>query len=268
MIKKAHPKLPLKKQCELLGISRSSIYYEPKPRKEDLILMKEIDKQYMKTPFYGSRKMKEILKKQGYKINRKRVIRLMKKMGIEAIYPKPKTSFNNSQHKKYPYLLKDKKISSPDQAWAADITYISIEDGFGYLVAIMDWYSRYVLSWQVSNLLDTEFCLVALEKALSKKKPTIFNTDQGSQFTSNDFTGKLEKNNIQISMDGRGRVFDNIFIERLWRSVKQENIYPRGYENLKKLKIGLEKYFKFYNDERVHQGLDYQVPAEVYHAKK
>lgn len=268
MIEKTHPKLSLKKQCELLSISRSSIYYEPNPRKEDLVLMREIDKQYIETPFYGSRRMKEVLKRKGYSINRKRVVRLMKKMGIEAIYPKPKTSISNSLHRKYPYLLKDKKISSPDQAWAADITYVPIEDGFGYLVAIIDWYSRYVISWQISNLLDTEFCLAALEKALLKKKPIIFNTDQGSQFTSNDFTGRLEKNDIQISMDGRGRVFDNIFIERLWRSVKQENIYLRAYENLNELKIGLEKYFKFYNDERVHQGLNYQIPAEVYYAKK
>ena len=210
--------------------------------------MRELDEQYMETPFYGSRRMREILIRKGYNINRKRVVRLMKKMGIEAIYPKAKTSISNSLHKKYPYLLKNKKISSPDQAWAADITYVPIEDGFGYLVAIIDWYSRYVVSWQLSNLLDTEFCLIALEKALLKKKPIIFNTDQGSQFTSNDFTGKLEKNNIQISMDGRGRFFDNIFIERLWRSVKYENIYPRGYGNLKELKIGLEKYFKFYNN--------------------
>lgn len=268
MIEKKNSKLSLQKQCELLGISRSGIYYKPKDKKEDLILMREIDEQFMQAPFYGSRRMREVLKRKGYNINRKKVVRLMKKMGIEAIYPKPKTSIKNLLHKKYPYLLRNKKISFPDQAWAADITYIPLARGFGYLVAIIDWHSRYVISWQLSNLLDTEFCLIALDQALSKKVPKIFNTDQGSQFTSNDFTGRLEKSGIQISMDGRGRALDNIFIERLWRSLKYENIYPIGYENFKELKKGLKNYFQFYNDERVHQGLNYQTPAEVYYEKK
>ena len=230
--------------------------------------MREIDEQFMQTPFYGSRRMREVLRRKGYNINRKKVIRLMKKMGIEAIYPKPKTSISNSLHSKYPYLLRDKKIIASDQAWAADITYIPLANGFGYLVAIIDWHSRYVLSWEVSNFMDTEFCLLALESALSKKVPEIFNTDQGSQFTSRDFTQRLEKGGIKISMDGRGRALDNVFIERVWRSVKQENIYPIGYENLKNLKIGLKDYFQFYNDKRVHQGLNYQTPAEVYYEKK
>ena len=212
--------------------------------------------------------MREVLVRKGYKINRKKVMRLMRLMGIEAIYPKPKLSKNNPLHKKYPYLLKGKKIYFPNQVWASDITYIPLGSGFGYLVAIIDWYSRYVIAWELSNFLDVEFCLEALYSSLQKTKPEIFNTDQGSQFTSNKFTGHLEKNDIQISMDGRGRAFDNIFIERLWRSVKYEDIYIKEYANLKEVKEGLKNYFHFYNEKRMHQGLNYLTPAEVYYAKK
>jgi len=230
--------------------------------------MRLLDEQFLQTPFYGSRRMKEVLIRKGYKVNRKKVVRLMRLMGIEAIYPKPKLSKSNPLHKKYPYLLQGKKIYFPNQVWASDITYIPLINGFGYLVAIIDWYSRYVIAWELSNFLDAEFCLEALHNGLQKTKPEIFNTDQGSQFTSNKFTQHLERNGIQISMDGRGRVFDNIFIERLWRSVKYEDIYIKEYANLKEVKEGLKNYFNFYNEQRIHQGLNYLTPAEVYYAKK
>ena len=253
-------------QCTLLGISRSGLYYEPKkPSKEDLLLMRAIDEQYLKTPFYGRRRMTIVMKEQGFLFGHKKIRTTMQTMGLEAIYPKPKLSASHPEHKKYPYLLRYKKISRPNQVWAADITYIPLHEGFGYLFAIIDWYSRYVIEWQLSNTLDADFCLEAIDRALLEEKPEIFNTDQGVQFTSQRFTEVLEKKDILISMDGKGRVFDNIMVERLWRSVKYEDIYPKGYEMLPIANQGLGMYFPFYNEERPHQGLQYQRPVEVYH---
>ena len=229
--------------------------------------MELIDEQYLETPFYGSRRMREMLRSHGYIVNRKRVIRLMRQMGLEAIYPRPKTSNRSPEHKVYPYRLRNLSIDFPNQVWCADITYIPLANGFMYLVAIMDWFSRYVLSWELSNTLDTFFCLSALEDALLKAKPTIFNTDQGAQFTSHDFTGRLTQAEIEISMDGRGRFLDNIFIERLWRSLKQENIYIYRYDSVSELEEGLQWYFQFYNFRRPHQSFDYQTPAQVYMAQ-
>ena len=257
-----------RRQCELLGVWRSGLYYEPrKPSEEDLQLMRAIDKQYLKTPFYGRRRMTITMKKQGFFVGQKRIRTAMQFMGLEAIYPKPNLSAGNIAHKKYPYLMRNLTVDHPDQAWAADITYIPLHGGFGYLFAIIDWFSRYVVEWELSNLLDTNFCLEALERSLTGKCPKIFNTDQGVQFTSNYFTSRLEKNGIQISMDGKGRALDNVFVERLWRSVKYEEIYPKGYESLKEVRQGLNKYFVFYNEKRPHQGLEYRTPAEVYHEK-
>jgi putative transposase len=255
----------VEKQCALLGIHRSGVYYRPQgPDPEDLMLMEKIDKLYMETPFYGSRKITLVLKEQGWNINRKRVVRLMRWMGIEAIYPKPNLSRSNPEHKKYPYLLNNERICRPNQVWAADITYIPVRGGFGYLFAIIDWYSRYVIEWQLSNMLDADFCLEALERALSKGSPEIFNTDQGVQFTSSRFTKRLEAGGIRISMDGKGRALDNIMVERLWRSVKYEEVYPKGYEQLPEVNSGLGMYFPFYNEKRPHQSLNYKRPYEIY----
>ena len=230
-----------------------------------IILMEMIDKQYLKTPFYGSRKMLIYLTSEGYFVNRKRVQRLMKLMKIQAVYPKPNLSKNRQEHKIYPYLLKGVKIDRPNFVWSTDITYIPVRQGFLYLAAIIDWYSRYVFSWRLSNTLDVTFCIDALEEALEKGCPEIFNSDQGSQFTSNEFTERLLSKEIKISMDGRGRVFDNIFIERLWRTVKYEDIYLKGYETGKDVKEGLSAYFPFYNNERFHQALGYRTPKEVHY---
>lgn len=207
------------------------------------------------------------MKKQGFFVGQKRVRTAMQLMGLEAIYPKPNLSLGNKEHKKFPYLLRDLIVDHPNQAWAADITYVPLVAGFGYLFAIIDWFSRYVIEWELSNLLDTEFCMEALERSLYQKRPEIFNTDQGVQFTSTQFTGRLEEGGIKISMDGKGRALDNVFVERLWRSVKYEEIYPRGYESLKEVLQGLKKYFEFYNEKRPHQGLEYRTPAEVYYGK-
>jgi putative transposase len=226
--------------------------------------MKLIDRQYLETPFYGSRKMAKHLSRQGKLVNRKRVQGLMRLMGIEAVYPKPKLSQKKKEHKIYPYLLKGLKIDRPNMVWSSDITYVPLAQGFLYLVAIIDWYSRYVLSWRLSNTMDVAFCLGALDEALEKGNPSIFNTDQGSQFTSSEFTQKQLDNNIQISMDGRGRFLDNIFIERLWRTVKYEEIYMKGYETASDAESGLETYFPFYNTKRIHQNLDYRTPEEVH----
>jgi len=249
---------------DLLGISRSSVYYEPVVDEYDLLLKRLIDEQYTLTPFYGSRKMTAHLRRNEHPVNRKHVQRLMREMGLEAIYPKPHLSQPHPEHKIYPYLLRDVSIERKDQVWAADITYIPLARGFMYLVAIMDWWSRYVLAWQTSTSLDTAFCLEALEMALQFGKPEIFNTDQGSQFTSNAFTGMLKDNGIDISMDGRGRCMDNIFTERLWRSLKYENVYLMHYESVPEGRRGINSYFGFFNDDRPHQSLKYQTPAEVY----
>ena len=227
--------------------------------------MRLIDEQYLETPFYGYLKMTRHLREnKGYQVNHKRVYRLMQQMGLRAIVPRPDTSRPHPEHKIYPYLLRGLKITRPNQVWSADITYIPMQRGFMYLVAVLDWYSRYVLSWEVSNTLDGDFCLLALERALQRGQPEIFNTDQGSQFTANAFTGRLEQAEIRISMDGKGRVFDNIFIERLWRTVKYEHIYLREYSNGLELVAGLAHYFDFYNHERFHQSLEYRTPTQVY----
>ena len=264
MVDRHHLLLSIVRQCELLGISRSGLYYQPKGiTEEDLTLMKLIDRQYLVTPFYGARKMAAWLKSQGQKVNRKRVRRLMRLMGLKAIYRRPRTSKPAPGHKIYPYLLGGLRITRPNQVWAADITYIPMARGFLYLVAIIDWYSRYVLSWRLSNTLDAGFCVEALEEALSKGRPEIFNTDQGAQFTAEAFTGLLEQHGIRISMDGKGSYSDNLFIERLWRTVKYEEVYLKAYQDGRDARISLDNYFRFYNTERPHQALGYRTPAEV-----
>ena len=258
--------LSVMNQCQLLNISRSSFYYKPKPIKEqDLQLMRLIDEQYLKTPSWGSRSMRNHLRRLGYKVNRKKVQRLMRLMGLEAIYPKPKTSRPHPQHKVYPYLLRNLEIDRPNQVWAADITYIPMCRGFMYLVAVMDWHSRKVLSWRISNTLDSDFCVQAVEEALSRfGAPEIFNTDQGAQFTAGAFTDLLKSHHMSISMDGRGRVQDNIFIERLWWTLKYQYLYLWSFGNGSELRQGLGQWFKFYNAERSHQALDNLTPDEVY----
>ena len=258
----------LLRQCELLGLNRSAAYYKPKPVKpEDLKLMRLIDEQYMKTPAYGSRSMRNYLVRLGHKINRKRVQRLMRLMGIEAIYPKPHTSRPHPQHPVYPYLLRGLSIDRPNQVWTADITYIPLRRGFMYLVAVMDWHSRKVLSWRISNTLDADFCVEALQDALSRyAAPEIFNTDQGAQFTSAEFTRVLKDHGVAISMDGRGRCQDNIFIERLWWTTKYHYLYLRSFEGGSDLRKGLTWWFRFYNCERSHQNLDNKTPDEAYYS--
>jgi len=249
----------------LLDISRSGLYYQPIGiSEEDLTLMKLIDRQYLVTPFYGSRKIAAWLKSRNYSVNRKRVRRLMRIMGLKAIYRHPKTSKPASGHKIYPYLLGGLRITRPNQVWAADITYIPMARGFLYLVAIIDWYSRYVLSWRLSNTLDAGFCVEALKEALRKGRPDIFNTDQGAQFTSEAFTGLLEQHGVKVSMDGKGSYNDNLFIERLWRSVKYEEVYLKAYQDGRAARAGIGDYFRFYNTERPHQALGYRTPAEVF----
>ena len=230
--------------------------------------MRRIDEQYLLAPFYGSRKMTQCLARHGYAVNRKRVQRLMRVMGIEAIYPKRRTSQPGLGHKIYPYLLRGLAVTRPDQVWAADITYVPLAHGFMYLVAVMDWYSRYVLSWRLSNSLEGSFCLEALDAALALGRPEIFNTDQGSQFTSQAFTSRLEASGVAVSMDGRGRALDNVFVERLWRSVKYEDIYLRDYATPPELRCGLDRYFMFYGHERLHQALDYRTPWEAYRGQR
>jgi putative transposase len=255
------------RRCELLDISRSGLYYRPKGISEEgLELMKIIDRQYLVTPFFGARKMAAWLKNQGHVVNRKRVRSLMRMMGLRAIYRRPWTSKPAPGHKIYPYLLGGIKITRPGQVWAADITYIPMARGFLYLVAIIDWYTRYVFSWRLSNTLDADFCIEALEEALSKGIPEIFNTDQGSQFTGEAFTGLLERHGVKVSMDGKGSYNDNLFIERLWRTVKYEEVYLKAYQNGDDARISLGSYFRFYNTERPHQALGYRTPAEVYHS--
>jgi putative transposase len=259
--------LSVRRQCELLGVSRSSYYYEPAAETaENLRLMRRIDEEYTAHPFLGSRRMAEWLKRRGEAVNRKRMQRLMRLMGLEAIYPKPRLSAAGRGHRIYPYLLRGVSIERPDQVWSTDITYIPLLHGFMYLAAIIDWYSRLVLAWRLSNTLDGSFCLEMLEEALSRGRPKIFNTDQGVQFTAEAFTGRLQSAGVAVSMDGRGRCLDNVFVERLWRTVKYEDIYLRGYALVPELKQGLTRYFAFYNHERLHQSLDYRTPASVYRA--
>jgi putative transposase len=248
------------RQCELLGLARSTCYYRPVGESaENLALMRAIDEQYLRYPFYGSRKLSVLLG-----VNRKRVQRLMRLMGIEAIYPKRRTTWPGAGHKIYPYLLRNVEVTRPDQVWASDITYVPLRHGFLYLVAIMDWFSRCVLNWRLSNTLTGRFCSEALDEALLLARPEIFNSDQGSQFTAAAFTSRLEAAGVAISMDGRGRAIDNVFIERLWRSVKYEEVYLKDYVDGWQAEGSLAAYFRFYNEERIHQSLGYRTPAEVY----
>ena len=269
MIEREHQKLSTSRQCRLLGVGRSTYYYQPKgPSVLDLKLMELIDRQYLKTPFYGSRKMAELLARMlQCPVNRKRVQRLMRLMGIEAIYQKPNTSRPAVGHKVYPYLLKGLEINRPGMVFASDITYIPMRRGFLYLVAVMDWFSRYVLAWRLSNTLDVDFCLEALDEALGKQKPDIFNVDQGAQFTSTKFTDMLLDYKVKISMDGKGRFIDNIFVERLWRSLKYEEVYLKAYETVAEAKAGIASYMAFYNHERLHEALGYRTAWEVHNGQ-
>lgn len=265
MIEVDHPALSVRRRCALLGLNRSGLYHEPAGETaEDLRLMRRIDEQYTACPFYGSRRMTAWLAEQGEEVNRKRVRRLMRVMGLEAIYPKPRLSTAGQGHKVYPYLLRGATIERPDQVWSTDITYVPMTSGFMYLAAVIDWFSRHVIAWRLSNTLDGSFCLEMLEEALRSGKPEVFNTDQGVQFTAEAFTGRLESAGVAVSMDGRGRALDNVFVERLWRTVKYEDIYVRGYEAVPDLHRGLSRYFVFYNDERLHQSLGYRTPTAVY----
>jgi putative transposase len=254
------------RQCTLLGLPRSSWYYQPVPPTAlTQELLDRVDEQYTRTPFYGSRRMTAWLRSEGYPVNRKRVRRLLQVLGLETIYPKPHTSTPAPGHRVYPYLLRGVPITHTDQVWSSDITYIRLTQGWVYLVAILDWYSRYVVAWELSNSLDSAFCLTALDRALAQTRPTIFNTDQGSQFTRLEFTGRLRDADVRISMDGRGRALDNSFVERLWRTVKYEEVYLKGYETVPVATRSLCEYFRFYNEERLHQALAYRTPAAVYH---
>jgi len=256
----------ISRQCQLLSLNRSTFYYSPVPvSPEDLVLMRQIDEQYLKTPFYGSRSMARHFRRQGRRINRKRIQRLMRRMGIEAVYPKPHTSRPHPEHRVYPYLLRERTIDHANQVWAADITYVPMARGFMYLVAVMDWHSRKILSWRVSNTLESDFCTHALQEALERYgKPEIFNTDQGSQFTSTAFTQVLKDRGIAISMDGRGRCQDNIFVERLWWTIKHHYLYLHSFDTGTELRQGLAEWVHFYNHERGHSSLDDRTPDEVY----
>jgi len=264
LIEPTHDALSLRRQCELLGLARGSWYYEPAGEtKQNLKLMRRIDELYLQRPYFGSRRMGDELK-----VNRKRVQRLMRLMGLEAIYPKPRTTLRNADHKIYPYLLRNLEIKRPNQVWSTDITYIPMQGGFLYLTAVLDWYSRYVLSWRLSNSLDSTFCIEALEEALVGGQPEIFNTDQGVQFTSVAFTSRLASRGVAISMDGRGRALDNVFIERLWRTVKYEEVYLKDYEDAWQAETSLREYFDFYCHGRRHQALEKRTPAEVYGVRR
>ncbi len=265
MIDRNHP-LPISKQTKAVGISRSSVYYLPRPVSGvELELMRQIDRLHLDYPFAGSRMLRDLLRQDGFKVGRKHVATLMKRMGIEALYRKPRTTKPGAGHKVYPYLLRNLSIARPNQVWAMDITYIPIARGFVYLAAVVDWYTRRTLSWKVSITMDTHFCLEAVEDTLAQYgTPEIMNTDQGSQFTSQAFTELLKKNDIRISMDGKGSWRDNVFVERLWRSVKYEDIYLRAYESAAAVRAGLKRYFNFYNRRRPHSSLDGRTPDQVY----
>jgi putative transposase len=267
MVEPERPEPSISRQCQLLGLNRSTFYYAPVPiSPEDLELMRLIDEQYLKTPTYGSRSMARHFRRQGRKVNRKRIQRLMRLMGIEAVYPKPRTSRPHPQHRIYPYLLRDLTIDHVNHVWAADITYVPMARGYMYLVAVMDWYSRRILSWRISNTLDSDFCNQALQEALDRYgKPEIFNTDQGAQFTSNSFTQILKDHDIAISMDGRGRCQDNIFVERLWWTIKHHYLYLHSFDGGSELRHGLEEWIRYYNHERGHSALDDRTPDEVYY---
>lgn len=266
LIEPEHKQLSIRRQCSLIGLPRASYYRDGKREKEgNLELMRLIDEEYTRHPFFGSRKMRDFLARKGFRVNRKRVQRLMRVMGLESIAPKKRTSVPGKGHKIYPYLLKGLQIRRPNQVWCSDLTYIQLRGGFVYLSVVMDWYSRYVLSWEVSVTMEESFCVSALERALRcYGPPEIFNTDQGSQYTGNAFTGVLKDHGIRISMDGKGRAMDNIMVERLWRTVKYEDIYIKDYESVKELVKGLREYFDFYNNERPHQSLGGSTPAGIY----
>lgn len=266
LVEPEHARFSIARQCQLLGLARSSYYYQAATESpENLRLMRLIDEQYTRRPFYGVERMTTWLREDNTEVvNPKRVRRLMRLMGIEAIYPKPRLSQADAEHRIYPYLLRDLKIECPNQVWSTDITYIRLLGGFVYLVAIIDWFSRYILSWEISDTLEVEFCLTALESALRIGRPEIFNSDQGSQFTSRLFTSRLEQAGILISMDGRGRVFDNIFIERFWRTLKYEDIYLKDYQDVPALLSGVGTYLDFYNGQRRHQSLADRTPGSVY----
>jgi putative transposase len=270
LIEPDHPRLSIVKQCDLLSVNRSTYYYEPSGETElNLELMLLIDKQYLETPFYGPRQMTRHLRREGYAVSRTRISRLMKLMGLSAIYQKPNTSKPNIQHKVYPYLLRGLAIDRPNQVWCTDITYIPMRKGFLYLVAIMDWATRKVLSWRLSNTMEADFCVAALEEALERYgKPEIFNTDQGSQFTSDEFLSVLQNTpDIRISMDGKGRWMDNVMIERLWRSLKYECVYLHAFETGNEVRQGLKHWIDFYNSRRPHSSLDDKTPDEAYWQK-
>ena len=265
-----HHRLAVTRRCELLSVPRSSAYYQPREESpEDETLMRTIDEIHLRLPFLGSRRIVDELADQGQRVNRKCVQRLMRQMGLVALYPKPNTSRAHHAHKVYPYLLRGLAIERPNQVWCADITYIPMRKGFVYLVVIMDWHSRKVLSWRLSNTLDAAFCVAALREALyAYGTPEIFNTDQGCQFTSDEFTGVLKEAGVQISMDGRGRWMDNVFIERLWRSLKYEEVYLTAYETVRQARHGIGQWMRFYNERRKHQALDRKTPDTVYYETK
>ncbi len=272
MVVNDHPQISLRRQCELLNISRSKVFYQgAQESEENLRYMRLIDQIYMDRPVYGYRRMTAVLERMGHKVNEKRIHRLMKLMGLEAIYPKPRTSIPMAGHRKYPYLLRNRKPTGPNQVWSMDITYIPMKIGFMYLMAVMDWWSRLVISWELSNTMEAELCAKTAEESLrsAKQKPLIFNVDQGSQFTSNVFVDTIESYAVAVSMDGRGRALDNVFIERLWRSLKYEEIYINDYEDAFCLRDGIDRWFEHYNGDRPHQALGNATPKEFhYKAKK
>jgi putative transposase len=262
-----HPRLSVRRQCELLGLAPATYYYQAQPESpENLSYMRWLDREYTDRPFYGVRKMTAGLQIQGYAVGPKRVRRLLRAMGLMAIYPKPRLSLNPLAHKRFPYLLKGVAIVRPNQVWSADITYIRLQGGYVFLAAVLDWYSRYVLAWELSITLEADFCVAVLERALAGQRPEIFNTDQGVQFTSAQFQAPLLAAQVRVSMDGRGRAFDNIFVERLWRSVKYEEVYIKDYRTVAEAREGLQRYFPFYNEQRIHQALDYRTPHHVHFA--
>lgn len=266
MVEPEHPQLSIVRQCELLGLSRATFYYEPATESDfNLELMRLIDGLYTKRPFLGSRKMvEELWRFHEVKVNRKRVQRLMRLMGIQSVLPRPGTSKRAPEHKVYPYLLRNLAMERPNQVWSTDITYIPVVGGWVYMMAIKDWFSRYILSWELSNSMDVHFCLVALQRALAKVAPEIFNSDQGAQFTSPQFTSVLEQAGVRISMDGKGRCLDNVWIERFWRSLKYEEVYLNEYTSVLDAWRGIHNYVQYFNNDRPHQALGYNTPAEVY----
>jgi putative transposase len=266
-INPTHGRLSVRRQCELLGLAPATYYYQAQPESaENLHYMRWLDQEYTDRPFYGVRKMTAGLQLQGYAVGPKRVRRLLRAMGLMAVYPKPRLSLNPLAHKRFPYLLKGVAIVRPNQVWSTDITYIRLQSGFIFLAAVLDWYSRYVLAWELSITLEADFCVAVLERALAGQRPEIFNTDQGVQFTSAQFQAPLLAAQVRVSMDGRGRAFDNIFVERLWRSVKYEEVYIKDYRTVAEARAGLQRYFPFYNEQRIHQALEYRTPHHVHFA--